>query len=156
MKKFLSITLLFLFFIFIGSFLFYWYQIRPAQIKHECSWMKQHSDAIPARLAMTKEELIAKRVIRSCNAEIEALRKQIPSATYELGNNNVHTTYLRSIDGKFRPMSEDVLWKATSCIEDGNKVIADYKSPRKAIPAKNWYEAASKEEYTFCLHDHGL
>lgn len=36
--------------------LFYWYEIRPAKIKHDCSWVKRHSDAIPAVVGMTEEE----------------------------------------------------------------------------------------------------
>ena len=30
---------------------FYWFEWRPAQIKHDCSWAKKHSDAVPAMLA---------------------------------------------------------------------------------------------------------
>jgi len=156
MKKYISIVFLFLFICSMGGLLFYWYQIRPAQIRHDCSWVKHHSGAVPARPALTKEELIAKGIIRSCKAEIEALYKVMPSATYELGDNNVHATPLSTIDGKFRAMSDDPLWEATSCIEDGNKVIAEYKSPRIAIPAKVWHEKADEDEYRFCLHDNGL
>lgn len=45
---------------------FYWFQYRPAQIKHDCSWIKRHSDAIPARPTMTETELRTKGVIRDC------------------------------------------------------------------------------------------
>ena len=33
--------------VFIAVGYFYWFQLRPAQIKHECSWTKRHSDAVP-------------------------------------------------------------------------------------------------------------
>jgi hypothetical protein len=35
-------------------------------------------------------------------------------------------------------------------------VIAEYKSPLKVTPAKDWYEKADEDEYKFCLHDKGL
>ncbi len=37
---------------------FYWFQFRPAQIKHDCSWVKHHNDAVPAQEAITKEQQI--------------------------------------------------------------------------------------------------
>jgi hypothetical protein len=41
--------------IFIG--VFYWYELRPAIVKHNCSWVKRHAEAIPAKLSMTKEDI---------------------------------------------------------------------------------------------------
>ncbi len=37
---------------------FYWFQFRPTQIKHDCSWIKRHIDAVPAQEAKTKEQKI--------------------------------------------------------------------------------------------------
>lgn len=37
---------------------FYWFQLRPTQIRHDCSWVKRHNDAIPAQEAKTKEQQI--------------------------------------------------------------------------------------------------
>jgi hypothetical protein len=135
---------------------FYWFQVRPSQIKHDCSWVKMHDNAVPARPAMTKEELIRNGIIRSCNNEIEALKKVIPDANYKLGDMSVHETFMPSVDGVIRSLFDDPLGEATSCIEDGNKVIAAYKNSIPAIPAKDWYEKATPQEYTFCLHDKGL
>lgn len=36
---------------------FYWYEIRLAQIKHDCSWVKRYQDAIPAKPGLTQEEI---------------------------------------------------------------------------------------------------
>ncbi len=151
MKKFLSITFLFLFVFFIGSFLFYWYQIRPAQIKHDCSWVKMYSKAVPARPAMTKEELEAKGIIRTCKNEFELVSKMVP-------NYNINSTDNPTVlfDKNLSFDQKRIVWNATSCREDGDRVITEYKTAIEAVPAKDWYEAASKEEYTFCLHDKGL
>ena len=40
-------------FILILGFGFYWFQLRPVQIKHDCSWVKKHSDAI---IEVTQEQ----------------------------------------------------------------------------------------------------
>ncbi len=121
-------------FLLIGSFLFYWYQIRPAQIKHECSWIKKHSDAIPARPAMTETELRTKGLIRTCPT---------PTITPAEG---------------YMPLEQRRIFflNLFSCENDNKQVIAEYKNAKPAVPAKDWYEAATKEEYTFCLHDKGL
>lgn len=37
-----------LFVILISGVWFYWFQLRPAKIKHDCSWVSAHSDAVPA------------------------------------------------------------------------------------------------------------
>ena len=126
MKKPLSIVLITTLVLSIGSLLFYWYQVRPSQIKHECSWVKMHDEAKPGRPAMTKEQLIAKGIIRSCQKEIDVLKMVDPKANYALGDMSVHA---RSADGWLSSLFSDPLWKATSCIEDGNRVIASYKNP---------------------------
>lgn len=52
-----KIVVLFLFiFAALFSGYFYWTEIRPARIKHDCSWVKGHSDAVPAVIGMTEEE----------------------------------------------------------------------------------------------------
>ena len=133
----------------LGSFLFYWYQIRPAQIRHDCSWVKQHSDATPARPAMTRAELEAKGIIRTCKNEFDLLHKELP--TY-----NVETDNYFDLSKHYTFEQTHIIWNATSCREDSDKVIADYKKEIKAVPAKDWYAAATKDEYNFCLHDKGL
>lgn len=51
----------------IGGVLFYWFQYRPAQIRHDCSWVKVHSDGTPARPAMKEAELKAQNLIKDCS-----------------------------------------------------------------------------------------
>lgn len=43
---------------------FYWYELRPAKIRQECSWVKHTTKAIPARPAMSEEELRAEGMIK--------------------------------------------------------------------------------------------
>lgn len=43
--------------LFISGAVFYWYEWRPAKIKHDCSWVKRHQDAIPAKPGLTQEEI---------------------------------------------------------------------------------------------------
>lgn len=61
-KKIITLTGIMLLF----AFLFYWHEIRPAQIKHDCSWVKNHSATIPAIPAMTESELKSKSMIQDC------------------------------------------------------------------------------------------
>ncbi|TRZ50709.1 hypothetical protein D4R99_05605 [bacterium] len=46
-----------LFMVIILLLLFYWFQYRPSQIKHSCSWVKEIVSYKPARPAMTEKEL---------------------------------------------------------------------------------------------------
>lgn len=131
MKKYLGIALIFIFGFLIGPFLFYWYQLRPAAIKHECSWVKKHTDAIPAKVGMTEEQLKEKGMIKTCP----------PFPT-----NNPNSS---AFDALSDPNN------AISCIYNNDDVI-NANRQQKYVPAKDWYEAATKEEYAFCLHDKGL
>ncbi|MCL4354244.1 hypothetical protein M1349_02105 [Patescibacteria group bacterium] len=116
-------------FVIFGASLFYWYQIRPAQIKHDCSWVKMHSDAIPARVGMNEEELKAKGMIKSCPPETD-----------------YHT-------GIIQPLSDP--FNGLAC-RMNNQDIIDKNKPQKYVPAKDWTRKATKDEYAFCLHDKGL
>lgn len=44
---------------------FYWFEFRPAKIRQECSWVKHTTEAIPAKPAMTEEELKANGLIKN-------------------------------------------------------------------------------------------
>ncbi len=111
----------------LGS-LFYWYEIRPAQIKHDCSWIKKHSNAIPAREGKTKEQLLAEGKLKVC--------PDLLTSDYPEGS----AFYLLDV---------------RRC-EVENDAIVNQNKPQQYVPAKDWYEEATKEEYTFCLHDKGL
>ena len=133
MKKIFLITFFAFFLLLVGSLLFSWYQIRPAQIKHECSWVKMHSDAIPAKVGLTEGELKIKGLIIAC----------VPEPTRTPGI--IPTFGLSGLSDHYSP------W----CDINNREVIDKYK-PQKFVPARDWYKPATKEEYNFCLHDHGL
>ena len=52
--------------IILGS-AFYWYEWRPVQIRHDCSWKKVHHDFEPAKPGLTDLEKIDR--IAACKAE---------------------------------------------------------------------------------------
>ncbi len=106
---------------------FYWFQVRPTQIKHDCSWVKKHSEAIPARKGMTKEELQTKGLLKDCPPELK------PKLLEDFAANR----------------------NEIMCSYDNATIIEDNK-PLPYTPAKDWWVKATKEEYQFCLHDKGL
>jgi len=121
-------------FLFVGVLLlissavlaFYWFQIRPAQIKHDCSWVKKHEDAVAEKPGMTMEELQANNILKDCS--------NLPSYS----------------GGVIAP-----LYNSFDCNRENVLVTDKYlKVPGK--PAKDWVEKATDEEYKFCLHDKGL
>ncbi len=107
---------------------FYWFQIRPSQIKHDCSWIKHTNEAIPAKPAMNEEELRQKSVLKDCSL-------------------------LKSLSAEGNPYAKIGL---DSCEQENRRTIEEYKIARPAIPAKDWWVQADKDEYSFCLHDKGL
>lgn len=115
--------------------LFYWFQIRPTQIKHDCSWVKKHSDSIPAKQGLTVEQLRAKGLIKNCSSD-----------------SNEKLDINAFLDNKqlFGTRRKEIL-----CQYDNSEIIKNNKS-QKYIPSKDWFVKASKEEYQFCLHDKGL
>ena len=128
---------------------FYWFQVRPSQIKHDCSWVKMHSNATPYRSAMTQAELESKGIIRTCKSDFDLVRKIAPN--YDINSGDVSL-----FDKSYTFAQTHAIWNATSCRKDSDRVIAAYKNPIKAVPAKDWYEKASTQQYQFCLHDKGL
>lgn len=128
-KRFYLITIFLIILLPTLSGAFYWFQVRPSQIKHECSWVKRHADAIPAKAGKTETQLKAEGKLKDC-AAIPASSNNEPGVTFSLLRNNL-------------------------CYVENAEVIKRNK-PQTYVPAKNWYEKATKEEYTFCLHDKGL
>lgn len=145
-KKALSILLL----VGILGLGFYWYQVRPTVIKHNCSWVKMHSDAKPGRPAMTQAELEAKGIIRTCKNEFALAHKLAPN--YDMSSNIEPPLFDKSLS--FEQIH--AIWNAMDCRQDGDRVIAEYKNPINPVSAKDWYEPAATEQYQFCLHDNGL
>lgn len=121
-----------------GLSLFYWYELRPARIKHDCSWVKRTKEATPERSAMTEEELKAKGLLRDCS--------------------NIKTDVVTEFfDGIAASNLKTFNKNRQSVCEDGNKrIIEDYKISKPAESAEVWYEKAEDEEYKFCLRDKGL
>ena len=112
--------------------LFYWFQWRPSQIKHGCSWVKMHTDAIQAKTGMTEEELREKGLLRTCPA---------PTSTVAFS-----TDLLKSLSDPNNPIA---------CASRNKEVINANKS-QEYVSAKDWYRATTTAEYQFCLHDNGL
>jgi len=57
-KLFASKTFIFtILLLFLLGGLFCWFAYRPAKIRHDCSWVKRVNPAIPARPAITKEDV---------------------------------------------------------------------------------------------------
>lgn len=136
MKNTKSKILLSLLLIALSSLLFYWFQLRPTQIKHFCSWVKQTSNTIPYRPAVSEEQLKNEGKIKECG---KAPTEQPPFDSSSLD---------------FNIRRGNIFYE--SCVENNKSVISEYTKEQKEVPAKVWYEEASKEEYAFCLHDKGL
>ena len=96
---------------------FYWFQWRPTRIKHDCSWVEGHSDAISEVTQGQYDECY-----NGCRIRAEA-------------------SGIESFDGKILHISSF----PCSC-----------NQPHPALPAKDWWEKASKTEYDFCIHEKGL
>lgn len=115
--------------------LFYWFEIRPSQIKHGCSWVAHHEDAVPERSAMTEKELQQKGMLENCSGYPEEL--PAPSRPGVI------------------PSIFDSAW-GKICRDNNQKKIDDYKQTILAKPARDWYEKSTDTEYKFCLRDKGL
>lgn len=116
--------------------LFYWFQLRPAQIKHDCSWVKKTSPFQPAVPPMNEDELLKQGIISNCSPE--------PLIFANNKNSNMFV----------KPASN--LTIPRSCEEANQRKIEEYKNGKPAVPSKEWWIPASEDEYRFCLHDKGL
>lgn len=121
-----------------GFSLFYWFEIRPARIRSECSWIKHHQDAVSERPAMTEQELSDKGMLVDCSKYIR--KEPRYSGVFEKYNE------------EFEAFEE----RRHKILCSNETIINEYKTAIPAQPAKDWMEKATKEEYEFCLHDRGL
>lgn len=117
----------------IALLLFYWYQVRPSQIKHDCSWVKINHVAVPAYPAMTKDELLAKGIITACPSPLPT---PIPTPGIV-------------------PIMTSNFWISV-CDQNNINTIEKYSKPRAAIPASVSWRKSTDTEYKFCLRDKGL
>jgi len=107
---------------------FYWFELRPTKIRQECSWVKHTEEAIPAKPAMTEEQLRINGILEDCNKH-----------NYENAETNRFIRPLREL-----------------CESENKKKIEEYREGKAAVPANEWWVQADEEEYKFCLHDKGL
>lgn len=56
-KNWFKTSIIIIAIVMVGS-AFYWYELRPSKIKHDCSWVKKHSDAIPEITQVQYDECI--------------------------------------------------------------------------------------------------
>lgn len=105
---------------------FYWFQWRPAIIKHNCSWVKMVNPATSAQPAITREE-----------AEYSQLKYDECVENMDFSNS------------QFPAMD-----KLLSC--GRNFEVKKERDAIPAKPEAEWYRNAKKDEYDFCIHDSGL
>jgi len=143
MKKILIPIILLL---IILSLSFYWFAWRPAQIKHDCSWIKIVEAAVPAYPALTEDELRKQGIITACPTPLPT---QIPT------QNSTTGYYDKAFEERrIKIISENFF--INICNEENIKTITKYSKPREAIPKKENWRKATDEEYKFCLRDKGL
>lgn len=120
----------------IGYYLFYWYELRPAKIKHDCSWYKVVDVAIPA---INKEEAEASKAEYDKCVEENKKKKEEAEAS-----RNSET---------WKEFNTNLLddWEAPS-----QACYNFLKYERSYTPEKEWYRKAKDTEYDFCLHEKGV
>lgn len=106
-RKYLFLVFLFL----ISTGLFYWYEMRPARIRHDCSWVHVHE---PARTEKIRDTSFLDEARDYANA-----RKG------------------------YQPLF------ATNSETDQPTRTVNY-------PEEDYWRAANKIEYDFCIHEKGL
>ncbi len=150
-KIYLVISLLFI--VIIGGGAFYWYEFRPAKIRHDCSWVRKVNPAEPALPAITKED-----VEKGKQEYLECLKTEADKATLsESLDNYIKTGSVNT------PKEENTAWDKLN--NDSHNYFVglfcdrSLKQERPAISAKPeqaWYKEANKNEYDFCIHEKGL
>ncbi|KKS53508.1 MAG: hypothetical protein UV20_C0050G0005 [Candidatus Magasanikbacteria bacterium GW2011_GWA2_42_32] len=113
---------------------FYWFQLRPAEIKRACSWVEQQTEAIPEVTQVDIEN--AKIYFASCKIKY-------PDAE------SIYRGY-QGVTGVISAAE----WKAGRLCADHGTLAKG--SPHPAIPSRTYYQEARPEEYNFCLHSRGL
>lgn len=119
-------VLLAIFLVCVGYCLFYWYEFRPAKIKHDCSWTKVTEAAIQA---INKEEVEASRVEYDKCIEDNNKRKEEADKSGSA-------------------------WAKFNLLDFPCEQKLKYERPY--TPEKEWYRKATEKEYNFCLHEKGL
>ena len=110
--------------------LFFWFQIRPAEIKKECSWVEKQTSAV-AEVTQAQAD--------QAKIDLAACQKTYP---------NHKTIYDALIpnNGGYQGMP------SPEC----SALDLAAQGPHPAVPSRNYYVAADSAQYSFCLHSHGL
>ncbi len=124
-NKFIYTTLLLVFIILIGAF--YWYELRPAKIKHDCSWAKMVNPAKPAEPAITEEDV-----------------------------KNSRLKYDKCIADEAKSNSDRVGRKSLFSGLFCDNMLKQERPAIPAKAEQVWYREADKDEYNFCIHEKGL
>ncbi len=77
---------------------FYWYEVRPAKIRHDCSWVKHTSGFVDAIPAMTEDELWQKGLLRDCSTAYESVFYESVTTLCESSNSRIIEKYKNAID----------------------------------------------------------
>jgi len=139
MKNIKFKNVVFLLIIFVLVFIFYWYGYRPSKIKQDCSWVKVIENTIPAQPAVTNEE--AKESVAKYDECIKRNGEKV------------------NLDGALDSYVKTGTWdelNKTAAIDKCKQLIKIEHLSIPAIPEKEWYREAEREEYSFCLHRNGL
>ena len=134
--KFIVIFILLIIFVLISSGAFYWFQIRPAGIKHDCSWITTHHDKTPAKPAKTEAEVFIDSKLSK-----EEFERALGLARGE-------------IKPKSSTRAEDIV-EYRRLSSAGQEMIRQMQGSPE-IPASDETRQATDEEYKFCLRDKGL
>jgi hypothetical protein len=106
---------------------FYWFQLRPAEIKTECSWVPQYVAAVPG---VTQEQI---------DAQQTAYNNCVKKYPTKCGTGQVYL-------GSICHVAPQCAGMPTGYDED----------PHAAVPAQTTYIPTDEATYTFCLQSHGL
>ena len=131
LSLFLVITIL--------GLVFYWYGYRPSKIKQDCSWVKVVEKAIPEKFAITSEDVE------------DSLIKYDECIERNGGKIGLED----ALDSYIETGTWDELNKAAA-INLCEQLIKVEREAIPAIPEREWYREAEKDEYIFCLHSNGL
>lgn len=123
-KSLIFVTIIIVLAIISGGF--YWFEYRPAKIRHDCSWKTEYISEKPADPGITKEEEEKSKV------DVENCKKNID-------DNNSSNQF-------------NDLFKLANC----EAKIKTHRDPKPLEPAREEIVQTNKDEYQFCLHNKGM
>ena len=127
--------------------LFYWFEYRPMQIRHGCSWIKKTIAEKPADPGITNDEVNqSKKNFEQCKQE---------------NKYNIAQKIEKDKSNKFGELSLEFAKKEGVSEEDFTaRSFCDrpkeYQAPKPIEPAHDNWRQSEDFEYKFCLRDKGL